>query len=106
MSKPKAGDWVLVWGQLHPRSTHPEDVSIEFSSHSEQYLADVRVDWVELADHLPEFARTCTALFQFAGGDNGLFVRCERHEGHGKKHRDTAGNKYAESQVVGYMEES
>lgn len=103
---PKAGDWVQVWGQVRPGPTAPDDVIVEFFSHTEQYNCHVLTDRVVFTGERPEFASTCTALFRFAGGDNGMFVRCARHEGHGKKHRDSGGTKYAESEVVGHIEES
>lgn len=102
---PEAGDWVLVWGQVKAGNTHPEDVIVEFFSHSEQYACDVRTDQVVITQELPEFASRCTALFWFAGGDNELLIRCARHLHHGKLHRDTSGDTYADGQVVGHIEE-
>jgi hypothetical protein len=102
---PGEGDWVLVWGQILRGPTHPEDVRVEFFSHNEQYHCDVRTDRVRTVDEQPDFITTCTAMFRFAGGVNGLFVRCVRHERHGGKHRDGGGTLYDESQVIGYIEE-
>lgn len=103
---PEPGDWVLVWGQVREGNTHPEDVIVEFFSHSEQYACHVRTDRVVTNQELPEFATRCTALFWFAGGDNELLIRCARHLHHGKKHRDSSGDVYTEDLVVGHMEES
>jgi hypothetical protein len=103
---PGEGDWVLVWGQILRRKTHPEDVCVEFFSHNEQYHCDVRIDRVRIVDEQPDFITACTALFRFAGGANGLIVRCARHDQHGGKHRDSGGTLYDDSQVIGYIEEA
>jgi hypothetical protein len=103
---PEKGDWVLVWGQVREGKTHPEDVIIGFASHSEQYECHIKTDAVVVTVDQPDFVRTCTAMFEFMGGPNGLFVRCALHEQHGEKHRDSAGTTYEESDVVGYFEEA
>lgn len=106
---PEKGDWVQVWGQvaeIDAPGVHPEDVLVEFFSHSEQYRCHVRKDRVEAASELPAFVTACTALFLFAGGRNGLFVRCALHAQHGGKHQDSAGDTYDKAAVVGYMEEA
>jgi hypothetical protein len=103
---PAAGDWVQVWGQVREGLTHPEDVMVEFFSHSEQWAGHIKTDRVVFTGEVPDFVETCTALLKFAGGDNGLLVRCVLHHGHDKKHRDKADTRYGEDMVVGYIEEA
>jgi len=103
---PEEGDWVLVWGQIRRGRTHPEDVLVEFFSHNEQWAGHIRTDRVVISDLQPDFVTTCTAMFRYAGGANGLFVRCALHEGHSKKHRDSGGTLYNDDDVVGHFEEA
>ena len=107
-TSPQEGDWVLAWGQVmgvDEKGIHPEDVVVEFFSHNTQWSGHIRKDRVRPSEVLPDFVTACTALFMYAGGENGLFVRCALHDGHGVKHQDSAGTVYEESHVIGYIEE-
>jgi hypothetical protein len=99
---PSEGDWVLVWGQIRRGRTHPEDVLVEFFSHSEQYACHVKTDRIVHTCEQPEFAIQCTRLHLTA---NSALRRCEKHDGHKGKHRDDRGDKFTEAEVAGYFEE-
>lgn len=104
MSKgPKVGDWVQVWGQVVEGATHPEDVLVEFFSHSEQYEAHVRADRVVASRRLPDFVSRCTDLY---GGGEGPLWRCTRHSKHGDQHEANDGKlRWLPHETVGYFED-
>jgi molybdenum cofactor biosynthesis enzyme MoaA len=101
---PQAGDWVQVWGQVRRGETHPEDVLVEFFSHSEQWAGHVRTDRVVWTPgEAPDFVYQCTRLHLTA---NDALRRCIKHDGHGGKHRDNRGTKFTDDEVAGYIEEA
>lgn len=99
---PVAGEWVQVWGQIVAGKTHPEDVMVEFFSHSEQYQAHVRIDRVEKSEFLPDFVEMCRALRMT---NKGNLRRCVRHEKHGGDHWDVRGRKFSNIGVAGFFED-
>ena len=106
---PQVGDWVRVWGQVKNVDPHPEEYSVEFESHNEQYRALVRRDLtVFKPDKLPPGARRCTSLWH-ADDEGQTYVRCERHEGHGASHGVEAGSTvhiWDDEDSDGYIEEN
>lgn len=99
------GDWVQVWGQVKNERTHPEDVLVEFFSHSEQWSGHVRKDRVVKAE-TPDFVYRCTAMTETH--DKAAYIRCDRHDGHGGLHQSGGGLNmldWAETSTKGYFEE-
>jgi hypothetical protein len=101
-SYPAPGDWVQVWGQVRRGLTHPEDVLVEFFSHSEQWAGHVKTDRIVFTGEEPDFVIQCTRLRMTA---NNAMRRCTKHDGHAGKHRDNTGTKFDEDEVVGYFED-
>lgn len=79
---PQVGEWVLVWGQVAPGNTHPEDALVEFFSHNEQFRCHVRRDRIE-AGGVPAFAQICRSLYR---DKKGRFIRCESPLDHHAAH--------------------
>jgi hypothetical protein len=101
---PAAGEWVQVWGQVRKGPTHPEDVLIEFFSHSEQYACHVKTDRIVWTPGVvPDFVEKCTAMHEVT--KTHMFARCTQHHDHPGDHEDIEGVKFSESQVIGYIEE-
>lgn len=108
------GDWVKVWGQVVD-APHPDDLTVEFFSHNEQWRGVVEKVRCEPApsDATNPFARRCTALardtlgvgFAVLFGESQAFVRCVRHERHSDLHRAHHGQTFGSADVVGYIEE-
>lgn len=102
-----------VWGQVRSLSggdgigVHPDDVLVEFFSHSDQYAAHVRRDRVVVPDALPDFVRTCTAL---RAALDGTLHRCIHHEHHDEDNHQSADGVFFgdghDAKLVGYIEEA
>lgn len=100
------GDWVQVWAQVskvNEPGVHPEDVLVEFFSHSEQWQGHVRLDRVIETDKVPDFAGTCTHMHNT---NKGAYRRCVKHDRHGGNHRDNKDVEWDSRFTVGYFEES
>lgn len=89
----RVGDWVQVWGQVKrvdQPGVHPEDVSVEFFSHNEQWNGHVRRDRVTKVEVVPPFVERCSSLHPYSAltptGRIEAYVRCEMHEGHTGQH--------------------
>ena len=113
---PQPGDWVWVAGQLMSGNTHPDDVLVEFFSHSDQWTGHVRADRIRTIDvgELPEFVPMCRALTvdteaphtDIKPGENVFRLRrCTLHQHHGDEHLDDEKCSFSDAQVIGYIEE-
>lgn len=92
---PKPGDWVQVWGQVVNQPCHPEDVVVEFFSHSSNYAADILRERVTVQNFSP-FATKCKALHG-AGGyhvEEGVYMKCLLTAGHADMHEDYDGEHW------------
>lgn len=106
MSKLEKGDWVQVWGQVTDETAHPEDVVVEFFSHSEQWRGHVRLDRVQHPGTTPPFAERCTHLLRRESElFEETFLRCEGHHGHGRKHH-SGSITWGDKESFGYIEEA
>lgn len=103
-SEIQPGDWVQVWGQVQPIDCHPEDVVVEFFSHSDQYQASVRRDRVEAPAEPPPFLTLCTSLY---GTLSGYLWRCAlREHGPHVQHSANGGSlHWGDDKAVGHIEE-
>lgn len=116
----KKGDWVQVWGRVTEVDPHPENYTILFESHNEDYPGLVRRDRVTKPDVLPGFVTACTALYEVEMrleegvivhpgldlDDGGyVLIRCGKHEGHSGKHKHR-GLKWTDHLTHGYIEEA
>lgn len=71
------GDWVQVYGQVVDIDGHPDDIIVEFLSHSENYQGHILRSRTTPVDP-PKDTHPCVALIKT---ETGLFARCERHHG-------------------------
>lgn len=92
------GDWVSVQGQVTGFPV-PEDLVVEFFSHSDQWRGAVRVDTVLAKIDPPEGSR-CTHMYSMTVGS---YVRCESHLGHSEDHH-MREIRWTDSQSAGYFE--
>lgn len=110
MSDLEPGSWVTVYGQVveagdHSTRTHPEDVLVEFFSHSDQYQAHVRRDRVRPVEPPEGIAERCPHIADSLTGGEAL-VRCIKHLKHSGQHSDRSGRKvWLDNATVGYFEE-
>lgn len=96
----RPGDWVLCWGQVLDKRSHPEDAVVEFFSHNEQWSGDVRRDRIEQAD-VPDFAVQCLHLTE---DKRNKFYRCELPDGHAGDHT-RGGYAWGDDSTDAYLEE-
>ena len=101
------GQWVQVYGQVCEHAgVHPDDVLVEFFSHSDQYRAHVLADRVRPVDPPEGIAERCNAL-RSDDTHSLSYLRCTRHLGHGGEHNGGVESEFSwpDSHVDAYVEE-
>jgi hypothetical protein len=109
MAEFEKGGWVSIYAQVvktpEDEGVHPSDVLVDLFSHSDQYQAHVRKDWVRPIEPPEGIAQRCGHLGDSLGNGEGL-IRCVKHLGHAGSHTDRSSKMvWLDTATVGYFEE-